>query len=101
MRLAGLETRRLVPMLFDIRWSKPESGRGTLSGSCLVSRRPRSGPLAPGTGVRAAAPPFPYPSLTKCQPIRGAPYGPVTFPVTTSEKGCGPFGTLKERTVTV
>ena len=58
MRLAGLVARRLASALFDNRWSKPESGRGMLSGSHLRSRRPRFGPLAPGTGARAAVPRF-------------------------------------------
>jgi hypothetical protein len=52
MRLAGLVARRLAPTLFDNRWFKPGSGRGTLPGSHLFSRRPRFGSLAAGTGVR-------------------------------------------------
>ena len=50
MRLAGLDARRFFPALFDNRWTEPGSGRGTLLGSHLFSRRPRFRSLAAGTG---------------------------------------------------
>jgi hypothetical protein len=52
MRLAVLDARRLAPGLFDNRWSKQGSGRGTLLCSHLDSRRPRFRSPAAGTGVR-------------------------------------------------
>src|SRR3954468_6917742 len=69
MRLAALVARRFAPALFDNRWSKQGSGRGTLSCSHPYLsnrlRRPRFPSLAAGTGARAAAPPSLSPSIER------------------------------------
>src|SRR5262249_28560249 len=56
MRHQGLDAWRLAPLFIDNRRFQPGSGRGTLLGSHLLSRRPRSGSFAARTGARAAAP---------------------------------------------
>ena len=80
MRLAGLVMRRLAPALFDNRWSKQGSGRGTLLCSHLYlsnrSRRPHFRSLA--AGDPCAPPPRHFlrspPHRSRCPtPAGGAP----------------------------
>src|SRR3954465_16048259 len=64
MRLAALVARRFAPALFDNRWSKQGSGRGTLSCShpYLSNRlRRRSFPPPPVLAARLRGPALPAP----------------------------------------